>query len=119
MSGNGVLTLTGDRFKTEILESSSLGLVDFWAPWCGPCHLLAPTVQKIADRFSGQLKVGKLDIDEHPEVAGNYGITAIPTLLLFRDGKVVDRMVGVVSESALATRVEKWLEEPRAAGAEG
>jgi thioredoxin 1 len=118
MSGTGVVTLSGDRFKTEVLESSALSLVDFWAPWCGPCHLLAPTVQKVADRFGGQIKVGKLDIDAYPELAATYGITAIPTLLLFRDGKVVDRMVGVVSENTLAGRVEKWLEEPRAAEAE-
>jgi thioredoxin 1 len=120
MSDNGaVLALDEAKFKTEILGGAGVALVDFWAPWCGPCHLIAPTVAKLAKSYAGRLTVGKLDIDEHPSLAGSLGITAIPTLLLFRGGKLVDRIVGVVTEDALTKRIEKQLAETKEAGAAG
>ena len=98
--------LTDANFKQEVLESDVCVLVDFWAEWCMPCHMVAPTVEKIAKEYQGRLKVGKLNVDEASKTASNYGIMSIPTLAIFKNGKVVDKVIGVVSKSELETAIK-------------
>ena len=102
--------LSEANWQQEVLESSEPVLVDFWAEWCGPCHRIAPIVEQIADEFAGRLKVGKLNVDENPELAQRYGIMSIPSLLLFRNGEVVEFMVGVQPKSTLVRRIEAALQ---------
>lgn len=82
-------------FKTEVLNCKEPVLVDFWAEWCGPCHVLAPTIEQLANQYEGAVKVGKLNVDENPTTAAAYGIRSIPSVLLFKDGQVVNQVVGV------------------------
>ncbi len=86
---------TDANFKTEVLESNQPVLVDFWADWCGPCHALAPTIEELASQYEGAVRVGKLHVDENPETATAYEIRSIPSVLLFKNGKVVASLVGV------------------------
>lgn len=102
-----VLTLTEASFEAEVLSASQPVLVDFWAPWCGPCRRLAPTIAALADEFEGRAKVGKVNVDDHPALAKRYEITAIPALLIFKDGQPVDRVVGLQSQEALRARLEQ------------
>jgi thioredoxin 1 len=94
MAGS-VLQLTDGNFSQEVLQSSIPVLVDFWAPWCGPCRALAPTIEEISKEYEGKVKVCKLNTDESPETAGGFGINSIPTVLIFKNGQVVDRLIGV------------------------
>lgn len=105
----GVLTLTDGEFETQVLKSSQAVLVDFWAEWCGPCRALAPVVEDLAKTYAGRLVVGKMNIDDHPNAAGRYGVRAIPTLLIFKNGAVVDQVVGLVSKAKLDEVVSKHL----------
>ena len=98
MAGN-IKEFNDANFQQEVLESSEPVLVDFWAPWCGPCRMLAPTIEELAQDYEGKVKVGKLNTDESPQVAGNYGISSIPTVLLFKDGEVAERLVGLNSKN--------------------
>lgn len=98
MAGN-VMELTDAVFQSEVLDSPIPVIVDFWAPWCGPCRLLAPTIEKLASQFSGKVKVGKLDTDQNPETPGSLGISSIPTVIIFQGGKPVERLVGVNPET--------------------
>lgn len=90
-----VLTITKENFESEVLRSDKPVLVDFWATWCGPCRMLAPTIAKIAEEQEGVIKVGKIDVDDEPELAAKYGIASIPTLMVFKNGEVVKSSVGV------------------------
>ncbi len=101
--------ITDSTFKEEVLESPIPVLVDFWAPWCGPCRMVSPVVDKIAIQYEGQVKVVKVNTDDNPAVASQYGIRSIPTLMIFKDGQRVDMVVGAVPESTLATTLEKYL----------
>ncbi|MGQ9525743.1 MAG: thioredoxin [Armatimonadota bacterium] len=101
--------VTESSFEQEVLQSSVPVLVDFWAPWCGPCRMLAPTVDQIADEFAGRLRVVKVNTDDNPGVAARYQIMSIPTLMLFKEGKPVDQMVGVQPKSALVSRIERHI----------
>lgn len=98
--------LTDANFKQEVLESDVCVLVDFWADWCMPCRMVAPTVETIAKEYKGKLKVCKLNVDEASKTASNYGIMSIPTLAIFKKGKVVDKVIGVVSKSELEAAVK-------------
>jgi thioredoxin 1 len=101
-------TLTDKNFKTEVLESKIPVLVDFWAEWCHPCRIVGPIVEELAAEYAGRLKVGKVNVDEN-QVAGNYGIMSIPSLLIFKDGKVVKTMVGAQSKENFKREIDSVL----------
>ena len=101
--------VTDATFKQEVLESEVPVLVDFWAPWCGPCRMVAPVVDEIAQQYSDQVKVVKVNTDENPSVASQYGIRSIPTLMIFKGGQRVDTVVGAVPKTTLANTLDKYL----------
>jgi thioredoxin 1 len=98
MASENVVEFTDENFETEVLKSSQPVLVDFWAEWCMPCRMLAPTIEKIAKDYAGKVKVGKLDTDANRDVAAKYSISAIPTVILFREGQVAQKFVGLRKE---------------------
>ena len=93
MAGN-LHEFTDANFEDDVLKSSEPVLVDFWAPWCGPCRMLMPTIEELAEEFSGKVKIGKVNTDDNQKTAAAYGITSIPTVMLFKDGEMVDKVVG-------------------------
>ena len=101
--------VTDATFKQEVLESDVPVLVDFWAPWCGPCRMVAPVVEEISDQYDGKVKVVKVNTDENPSVSSQYGIRSIPTLMIFKGGQRVDMVVGAVPKTTLANTLEKYL----------
>src|SRR5215471_3044380 len=101
MASPNIVTLTADNFATEVLQSAQPFLVDFWAEWCGPCKMLGPILDELAQEYSGRVKIGKVNIDEHQALAAQYGIRSIPTLLLFHQGQVADQLVGLRSKRDL------------------
>lgn len=103
------LTITDSNFKQEVLSSQTPVLLDFWAEWCAPCRALSPIVEKIAEANAGKLKVGKLNVDENPETAQGFGIQGIPTLLIFKGGKEVHRMVGFQSQANIQRGIDEAL----------
>ena len=102
-----VLDLTDDNFAVTI--GSGVTLVDFWAPWCGPCQAQGPIVEKVAEKVEGKAKVAKLNVDDGPQVAAKYGVRSIPTLIVFKDGELTEQFVGVQSEEQLVSVVERTL----------
>lgn len=98
---------SNDTFQSEVLQGSGPILVDFWAPWCGPCKMLGPVIDGLADELSGKAVVGKVDIDDEPDLAAKYGVVTIPTIILFKDGQEVNRLVGVQSKLTLTQMVEQ------------
>lgn len=106
---SSVSAVTDESFEQEVLQSGVPVLVDFWAPWCGPCRMVAPVVEEVATQFEGQVKVVKLDTDQNPNVASQYGIRSIPTLMIFKGGQKVDMVVGAVPKSTIASTLEKYL----------
>ena len=106
MAGN-VLEFSDANFQTEVLESKEPVLVDFWAPWCGPCRMIAPTVEEIANEYQGKVRVGKVNTDEARQSAIAYRIQSIPTLLLFKDGQVADQLMGAVPKQQITAMLSK------------
>ena len=103
------IELKDSTFDEEVLKSNTPVLVDFWAPWCGPCRMLAPVVEEIAKEYAGKVKVGKLNTDEQPNAATRFKISAIPTILFFKDGKVVEQIVGVHSKADIKRFLDNLL----------
>lgn len=104
-----IADITQDTFQVEVLQSDLPVLVDFWAPWCGPCRMVSGVVDEVAQQYDGQLKVVKVNTDEQASIASNYGIRSIPTLILFMNGEKVEQLVGAVSKATLANAVEPFL----------
>ena len=109
MTTKTVTTLTAENFDQQVLQSELPVLVDFWAPWCGPCRMVGPAVEELAVEFEGQAVVGKLNVDDHPEIAAKYGIQGIPALLYFRGGEVVAEQVGAVPKKMLEDKLRSVL----------
>ena len=101
--------VTDSSFEREVLRSKLPVLTDFWADWCGPCHAIAPVLEEIAEEHAGQLKIAKLDVDDNPRTAAQYGVRGIPTLIVFEAGKPVERLVGDMSKEALLARIRPHL----------
>jgi len=105
------MILTDQSWDNEVLNSDLPVIVDFWAEWCAPCSMIAPVVEQMSEEYEGKIKVGKLNVDENQVTAGKYQVMAIPTLLFFNGGKLVDRVAGVVPKKILVEKIEKILEE--------
>ena len=104
-----LITLTEENFSQEVLKSATPIVVDFWAEWCGPCKMIAPVLDELAAEYDGKLKIGKVNIDEFQQIAINYGIQSIPTLLFFKDGQVADQVVGMRSKRDLKASFDRVL----------
>ena len=103
------MTFSPSNFEAEVLKGSGVVLVDFWAPWCAPCRMLAPVIEELAHDFEGRAKVGKMNVDEAGAIAQQFNIMSIPTLIIFKDGQPVDMVVGLQSKAALAEKISKHL----------
>lgn len=109
MAGQNIVTFTDANFDTEVLKSDIPVLVDFWAEWCGPCRMMSPTIDAIAAEYAGRVKVGKLNVDENGAAAMRYGIRGIPTLLLFKNGNVVEQRVGAIGKTDVQRMIDPHL----------
>lgn len=109
MASDAVLTLTDANFDRDVLQSDLPVLVDFWATWCAPCKAISPLIDAVANDYTGKIKVGKVNVDDNPATPGKYGVRGIPTLILFKDGKVLDQVVGAVPRSQLDALIAKAL----------
>ena len=108
MSGS-TLTVTKSNFQTEVLQSKVPILIDFWAQWCAPCRAVAPVLDELAAKFQGKFTVGKVNVDEHPELAAQFGILNIPTMIFLKNGQEVDRVVGLQPKSQLEAKIQKLI----------
>ena len=106
-----IISLSEQSWKDEVINSEFPVVVDFWAEWCAPCHMITPILEEISREYEGKIKVGKLNVDENSAIAGQYRIMGIPTLLFFCSGKLVDKVVGVVPQKTLQDKIEKILKE--------
>lgn len=102
-----LIEFTDQNFEQEVLKSGVPVLVDFWAPWCGPCRMIAPVVEELAGEYAGSVKIGKLNIDESPNAAQQYGVASIPTLMIFKGGQPIDQVVGVQPKSRLQQKLDE------------
>jgi thioredoxin 1 len=109
MASEQIMTLTAGNFDDETKKAGAPLLVDFWAEWCGPCRMLAPVLDQLAKDYDGRVRVGKLNVDDHSSIATRYGVMSIPTLLLFKEGKVVEQYIGSTSRDNLAKILDKHL----------
>lgn len=99
------ITITDDNFETEVLKSENPVLIDFWATWCGPCRIIAPIVEELADEYSGKAKIGKLDVDNNQQTAIKYGVRSIPTLLIFKGGELKETIIGAVPKGQIVQKL--------------
>jgi thioredoxin 1 len=106
---NNLTTITDTNFQSEIVDNGGLSMVDFWAAWCGPCRAIAPSVEQLADEYAGRVTVGKLDVDANPATSAKFNVRSIPTVLFFKDGKVVDQVIGAVPKQALERKIQEHL----------
>jgi len=102
-----LLHVNDENFQSEVLDSDVPTMVDFWAPWCAPCNIIAPVVEELAEEYKGKIKVAKMNVDESPATPGQYGIRGIPTVILFKGGDVADMVVGVVPKAHLKSMIDK------------
>ena len=109
MAEDVLLHATDGNFEPEILKSDIPVMVDFWAPWCGPCHVIAPAIEELAKEYAGKVKVAKMNVDENPATPGRYGIRGIPTVILFKGGQILDQIVGAVPKSKVEDMIKKAL----------
>jgi thioredoxin 1 len=103
------ITITDENFTSEVINSTEPVLIDFWATWCGPCRMIAPIVEELAGEYNGKIKIGKLDVDNNQQTSINYGVRSIPTLLIFKDGKVRDTIIGAVPKSNIVQKLNAVL----------
>ncbi|NMB45280.1 MAG: thioredoxin [Firmicutes bacterium] len=104
-----VQQLTDTTFDADVLEKSGVVLVDFWAPWCGPCRMVGPIVEDLAKEYAGRATIAKLNVDDNQQTAARYGIMSIPTMLVFKDGKPVDKIVGAAPKQTIAAKLDQYL----------
>ena len=109
MASEKIVTLSDDNFENEVLKSDTPVLVDFWAEWCGPCRMVAPVLDQIADEMDGKVRIAKLNVDENQGLAYQYQVSSIPTFILFKDGKMADRMLGQMAKSAFQSFLDRNL----------
>jgi len=110
MAGEHLVEFTDANFKAEAIGSQLPVLVDLWAPWCGPCKLLTPIIEDVANQYTGRVKIGKLNVDDSPQTASQYGIISIPTILFIKGGKVVDQHVGLLSKEHLKAKIDQFIQ---------
>jgi len=103
------LEFTNANFQTEVLDSKTLNVIDFWAEWCGPCRAIGPVIEELSKEYAGKVKIGKINVDVNPNTSVNYGITSIPAILFIKDGKVVDKQIGAVPKSVLDKKIQAHL----------
>ncbi len=109
MASEKVLAFTDAQFDADVLKSETPVLVDFWATWCAPCKAIAPVLDQLAEEYDGKVKIGKVNVDENPATPGQYGVRGIPTMILFKDGQVVDQLVGAVPKKQIEALLDKAL----------
>jgi thioredoxin 1 len=109
MAEEGLFQATDGNFEPEILKSDIPTMVDFWAPWCGPCQVIAPVIEELAKEYAGRVKIAKMNVDENPATPSRYGIRGIPTVMIFKDGEVFDQIVGAVSKARVEEMIKKAL----------
>ena len=104
-----VMTVTKENFQEEVMQAGCPVLLDFWATWCGPCRMMAPVIEELAEEYDGKVKIGKLDVDENSDIAARYGVMSIPTIILFKDGEIFSKSVGLQDKEVLENAIKEML----------